>query len=184
MLTKKSAISHRERDRINGVLFPGRADRRRLDYRRPFFEKDAIMKLNTSTKIYCLMASVTFLGAAVPSLAQSDSEEIVVTGRYGTVPDSVQSLSAPVSYADLDLSTGAGRDEFKHRLHLTARYLCNKLGETDNLGAAPPCEDAAYQDAMQRAGTMWEHFAPRGTAWVAPRHWTPPYPADWETRYP
>jgi UrcA family protein len=121
----------------------------------------------------------------VPSLAQSDDEDIVVTSHYGKVPDNVQTASAPVSYADLDLSTGAGQDELKHRLRLTSRYLCNKLGETDtSSGVTASCQDAAYQDATQRAGTRWEHFAPRGTAWVAPRHWTPPYPEDWSTRYP
>jgi UrcA family protein len=121
----------------------------------------------------------------VPSAALAQDEDIVVTGHYGTIPDHVQTASAPVSYADLDLSTGAGRDELKHRIHLTSRYLCDKLGETDSSsGVTPSCQDAAYQDAMARAGTVWEHFAPRGTAWVAPRHWTPPYPEDWVTRYP
>jgi UrcA family protein len=121
---------------------------------------------------------------AVPAVAQP-SEEIVVTGRYGSVPDSVKSLSQAVSYADLDLSTPAGRDELRRRVRLTARFLCDKLGESDtSSGVTPSCRDASTRDAMARVGTIQEGFAPRGTSWVAPPAWQPPYPPDWVTRYP
>jgi len=131
-----------------------------------------------------LIAGAALLGAAAPVLAQG-GEDIVVTGRYGPVPDNVQSLSQTVSYADLDLSTRAGRDELRHRVSLTARYLCSRLGESDS--ATPPvpsCRDAAYRDAMQRVGTIEAQFAPRGTGWVAGPAWQPPYPEDWVSRYP
>lgn len=134
--------------------------------------------------------SMMVMGAAVaamaaPAFAQTDDQDIIVTGRYGRVPSSVQSLSQPVSYADLDLSTKAGRDELRHRVNLTARYLCGKLGEQeDNDPVVPSCRQAAVSDAMGRVGTLEEHFAPRGTTWVAPAPWAPPYPADWEQRYP
>ncbi|MBW8786075.1 MAG: UrcA family protein, partial [Novosphingobium sp.] len=108
--------------------------------------------------------------AAAPVLAQpappagAPPDEIIVTGRYGTVPESVRSLSQPVSYADLDLSTEAGRKELAHRVSLTARFLCDKLGEpTTSYGPVPSCRDAAVRDAMSRVGTIEEHFAPRGT---------------------
>jgi len=132
-----------------------------------------------------LMAGLIVLGTAAPALAQPVQEEdIVVTGRYG-VPDSAQTASERVSYADLDLSRGADRDRLKHRISLTARYLCEKLGETDTSpGVVPSCRDAAVQDALQRVGTIEENFAPRGTAWVVRAPWKPPYPADWDTRYP
>jgi UrcA family protein len=119
-----------------------------------------------------------------PAFAQSP-EEIIVTGRYRKVPDNVQSLSQSVSYADLDLSTSAGKQELRHRLSLTARYLCQKLGESDT--ATPPvpsCRDAAVKDAMDRVGTLEAHLAPRGTAWVAGPAWQAPYPPDWSSRYP
>ncbi|WP_022681498.1 UrcA family protein [Sphingobium bisphenolivorans] len=124
------------------------------------------------------------LAAAVPALAQSD-EEIIVMGRYGQVPSNVQSLSQAVSYADLDLSTAAGRAELRHRVSLTARYLCGRLGESDSASpVAPSCRDAATKDAMTRVGTVEEGFAPRGTAWAPKSRWQAPYPADWSTRYP
>ena len=106
-------------------------------------------------------------------------------GRYGRVPDRVQSLSQTVSYADLDLSIPADRAEFRHRLNLTARYLCDKLGESDTSSSVvPTCRDAAVQDAMSRVGTVEEHFAPRGTTWTRRSRWNAPYPPDWNTRYP
>lgn len=122
--------------------------------------------------------------AATPALAQTD-EMIVVTGKYGKVPDNIQTLSQNVSYADLDLSTKAGKDELRKRLSLTARFLCDKLGEpTVAAPPAPSCRDAATRDAMQRVGTVEASFAPRGTGWVAPAPWQAPYPSDWSTRYP
>jgi len=125
--------------------------------------------------------------AVLPTLAmaQGNSEEIIVSGRYGRVPDNAQTASQAVSYADLDLSTSAGRDELRHRVNLTARFLCDKLGESatgDSL--TPSCRQAAAQDALKRVGTLEEGFAPRGTAWVRPPAWTAPYPNDWTTRYP
>jgi len=137
------------------------------------------------SKIGWLIASAALLGAAVPAVAQSSDEEVIVTGRYGPMPDNVQSLSQSVSYADLDLSTAAGRAEFRHRLRLTARFLCEKLGESDTAtSVAPSCRDAAVRDALDRAGTLEAHFAPRGTTWVAGPAWQPPYPEAWVSKYP
>lgn len=138
--------------------------------------------LRTST---LALAALAAGAVATPGLAQPASEEIVVMGRYGTVPDSVRSLSQAVSYADLDLSTKLGRDILRQRLKLTARYLCERLGETDTSSTVvPSCRDAAVRDAEQRIGTIEAHFAPRGTTWVAPPAWVAPYPADWVQRYP
>lgn len=132
-----------------------------------------------------LKAGAACVGFASPSIAQSD-EELVVTGRYGGIlPESVKSLSQTISYADLDLSSTAGRTEFRHRIRLTARYLCGKLGENDTAtGIGPSCRDGATQDAVKRAGTLEAHFAPRGTTWVAASAWSPPYPTIWTSQYP
>ncbi|MES2493920.1 MAG: UrcA family protein [Pseudomonadota bacterium] len=131
------------------------------------------------------LAAGAALSLGMPALAQTSSEEITVTGRYGQVPDSVQSISQSVSYADLDLSTAAGKAELRRRLNLTSRYLCDKLGESDSATLpGPSCRAAAVQDAMARVGTVEEGFAPRGSAWAPGPAWVPPYPADWSTRYP
>ena len=143
------------------------------------------MKQSHNMLLVAALAGAATLGGVRLSAAQTTVEELTVTGRYGRAPESVQSLSQVVSYADLDLSTDAGRRELRHRISLTARYLCDKLGESSTGDAlAPSCRDAAVKDASDRAGTLEAHFAPRGTTWVAPPAWTPPYPADWVTLYP
>ena len=136
-----------------------------------------------------LIASFAVLASAVavPSvaMAQTAPEEIVVTGNYGTVPDSVRSLSQSVSYSDLDLSTKPGRDEMRRRLNLTARFLCDKLGEgNSSSGPIPSCRETAVKDAMARLGTVEQSFGPRGTTWVSPPAWTPPYAPEWAKQYP
>ena len=126
--------------------------------------------------------------AVLPAAAMAQGtppEEIVVTGNIGTVPDSVRTLSQPVSYADLDLSTAEGKKVLRQRVNLTARWLCQKLGESDT--ASPPvpsCRQAAVSDAMARVGTLESGAAPRGTTWTAPTAWSAPYPGDWSTKYP
>jgi UrcA family protein len=138
-----------------------------------------------STAVLALLTGAGLASVAAPAMAQSTVEELTVTGRYGRVPDSVRSLSQAVSYADLDLGTEAGKREFRHRLNLTARYLCDKLGESSTGDAlAPSCRDAAVKDAMARAGTLEAHFAPRGTTWAAGPAWAAPYPSTWATMYP
>lgn len=129
------------------------------------------------------LPALCLLGIAAvstPALAQDVPDEIVVTGEYERIPQDVESLSQTVSYADLDLGTRWGREELRQRVRLTARYLCERLGES-NFSSPPArsCRDAAERDAMQRLGTYRELYAPRGTAWVAPPAWVAPYPVSW-----
>ncbi len=127
------------------------------------------------------------MALAAPALAQSATppEEIIVTGAYGTVPDSVRSLSQSVSYADLDLGSAQGKKMLRQRVNLTARFLCEKLGESDiSSPPVPSCRDAAVKDAMARVDTLEAGAAPRDTTWVAGPAWQAPYPADWARRYP
>ena len=86
--------------------------------------------------------------AAAPALAQT-VEELTVVGRQGVGPNT-RSVSAVVSYRDLDLTTESGRAMLNQRVRLTAQDLCRQLGE-GNMGAtgsAPSCE----QDAMNSVG--------------------------------
>jgi UrcA family protein len=45
----------------------------------------------------------------------------------GEVNPTEYTISEPVNFADLDLSTGAGHQELWLRVHQTARYLCHEL---------------------------------------------------------
>jgi UrcA family protein len=117
-----------------------------------------------------------------PVVVQPAPEEIVIVGHYGKVPDNVDSASVAVGYADLDLGNPVDREILRHRISLTARYLCDKLGESDT--GPGSCRDVATQDALRRVGTIEADFAPRGTAWVRPPPWAPPYPNAWVQQYP
>jgi UrcA family protein len=132
-----------------------------------------------------ILAGAALFAVAAPAQAQSTVEELTVTGHYGgPLPDNVRSISQTVSFADLDLSTGDGRHELKHRISLTARYLCDKLGESDTSdGVAPSCRDAATKDADAQADTVIASFT-RGTTWAAGPAWSPPYPRTWVETYP
>jgi UrcA family protein len=130
-------------------------------------------------KVLCAIAGMAFLGAAAPVHADV-VEEVIVEGHQGKLSESVKRASTAVSYADLDLSTREGREELRHRVSLTARYLCEKLGETDtSSGVVPSCRDAAVRDTMRRVGTIEANAVPRGSAWVPPPPWAAPYPAAW-----
>lgn len=94
-------------------------------------------------------------------------DEIVVYGRYRSLPGSVEHLSQRVSYADLDLYYDEDRRELRRRVSFTARYLCDRLGESYSSSIGPNCRDAATRDAMRRVGTVAEGWAPRDTAWLA-----------------
>ena len=122
---------------------------------------------------------------ATPAMAQN-SQEITVSGEYGTAPSNVQSLSIPVSYADLDLTKEADRKLLQHRINLTARFLCNKLGEENAASpVAPTCRGGAVTKAMtQQVRPVEANFTPRPAGWTPEPVWTPPYPADWPTKYP
>jgi UrcA family protein len=117
-----------------------------------------------------------------PVAVQPAPEEIVIVGHYPRVPDNVDSLSMTVGYGDLDLAFPGDRKILRQRIRLTARFLCDRLGESDT--GPGSCRDEATRDALRRVGTIEEHFAPRGTAWVRPAPWTPPYPVIWVQQYP
>jgi UrcA family protein len=124
-----------------------------------------------------LSLGVAAIAVAAPASAQDG--EIIVRGHYGRDLQDAPSASMPVSFADLDLSTAEGQDLLTHRIRHAARYLCDKLGESNAGDAlAPSCEQAAVSDAMDRIWTVERDAAPRDTAWVAPRAYPPAYPAD------
>lgn len=101
------------------------------------------------------------LSTALPAFAQSSLDEVTVTGRYGAGND-IRSLSAPVSYRDLDLTTMAGQDELKLRIKNTARGLCNELGESNSAsGVTPACDTAATADAWKQAKMAIAGATPR-----------------------
>lgn len=116
-----------------------------------------------------LIGGVLAAGVAVAwagtAWAQATVGEVTVTGRYGVGPET-RSLSAPVSYGDLDLTTGAGREALRQRVKLTARDLCHQLGEA-NMGATagqPSCEQDAVNSATQQERIAFEQASAQAYA--------------------
>lgn len=107
--------------------------------------------------------------AAAPVCAQTVVDEVTVIGRYGVGPE-VQSLSAPVGYADLDLTTEAGRAILADRVRASAHDLCRRLGESGmgSTGAAPSCEQAAIDNARGQERTAYLMARPPAYALIAP----------------
>lgn len=101
-----------------------------------------------------LAASAALIGAA-PAFAQP-VDELTVTGQLRDYR--AQSLSETVSYADLDLSRYADRQELLLRVNNTARRLCTRLNQDSpspaNLGKS--CQDYAVRGAM---GQVRQAFA-------------------------
>lgn len=90
------------------------------------------------------------LYVADPYVSATYVDELVVTGPIGR--DGPQSLSRRVSYADLDLTTYAGREVLKLRVRDTARDLCRLLGE-DRFASGPltrSCETEAVREARKQ----------------------------------
>ena len=142
----------------------------------------ATRRLALGAAALAFVSPATAQTVVVPVPPPAGPDEIVIVGHYGPLPDNVESASLAVGYGDLDLSFPRDRDILRHRISLTARYLCDKLGEND-IGPGS-CRDAATKDALHRVGTIWEHAAPRGTAWVRPPAWVAPYPTAWVNQYP
>lgn len=130
----------------------------------------------TATRACALsLGALLAAAAAAPSFAQTVVDELTVTGRYGVGPE-VRSLSAAVSYRDLDLTTEAGRAVLRQRVKDTARDLCERLGEanTTDTPLIPSCERAAVDSASRQERFAFLNapplypVAPPDQAYVAP----------------
>ena len=109
------------------------------------------------------------VGVAGPALAQgatanqgSTVNQIIVTGRY-QVGTNVRTLSEPVSYADLNLTSDAGRDMLRKRVRDTAQHLCDRLGESNAVSTPtiPACVDDAVKNTAEAERTAIANATPR-----------------------
>jgi UrcA family protein len=114
------------------------------------------------------LAAAPLILPATPAVAQDEVDELVIIGRIG--PDGEpDSLSRPVSYADLDLVYYSDREELKARIRVTARDLCRELGETGVSagGLGRSCDREAYRDAMKQARIAFDEAPERHLAILA-----------------
>lgn len=119
----------------------------------------------SSTKWLGAALAAFVTAAAAPAFAQTTVQELTVTGRYGVGPE-VRRLSAVVSYADLDLTTDAGRTALRERVRSTASDLCRRLGEGAAGGTAlvPSCEQDAVNSVHQQERVAIAQAKPRAYA--------------------
>jgi UrcA family protein len=113
----------------------------------------------------CVLAAGLALAAAAAAhgqtVAQTTAGEVVVTAPYPAGPN-VRSLSRPVSYRDLDLTTEAGRSALSDRVRTTARDLCSQLGEPKTPEPpAPSCEQAAVDGTAEQQRTAIAQATPK-----------------------
>lgn len=132
--------------------------------------------------LFAAVAGAAFAAASTAALAQVATDpstvgELTVTGRWPG--DRPQTLSAPVSYADLDLRMSRDQAELRHRVQATAEDLCRQLGEG---GPQPPmvggsCRENAVRGAMGQVrmaiaqamtGPAYAAAAPPPEPYVAP----------------
>jgi len=108
------------------------------------------------------------VAVAAPALAQT-VEELTVTGRQRVGPET-RTLSAAVSYRDLDLTTESGRTVLTQRVRSTAQDLCRQLGE-QNMGSAAvaqSCERDAINSASDQQRVAIANAEPRNLAETTP----------------
>lgn len=108
-----------------------------------------MLKSATSSALWLRAALIAgAAAAAAPAVAQT-VEELTVVGRHGVGPNT-RSLSAVVSYRDLDLTTETGRTVLTQRVRSTAQDLCRQLGEDPT--AADGVASSCQQDAINSVG--------------------------------
>jgi UrcA family protein len=102
---------------------------------------------------FLIAAGVAALAAAAgaPAFAQS-VDELTVTGQWNGRGEPPAHLSRVVTYDDLDLRNAGDQAELRHRVSVTARQICDELGQdrpnAQNLGHS--CQDQAVSDAMSQ----------------------------------
>ena len=104
---------------------------------------------HASAGLLGVVCAVGVATAAAPAFGQGSVGNFTVRGPGG---QDARSLSAAVSYRDLDLTTAAGRAALRTRVWKTAERLCSRLGEAhlSSMTAGLSCEDDAVQSATRQ----------------------------------
>ncbi|MEP6886545.1 MAG: UrcA family protein [Gammaproteobacteria bacterium] len=105
--------------------------------------------MNTKTNLYNLNPKMLIVAAAMLTPV------IALAAINATPPSESPNMtrSATVALADLDLTTPAGINAARDRVHKTARHLCSSLSDSSDLSHAANfviCVDEAVARAMQK----------------------------------
>jgi UrcA family protein len=114
-----------------------------------------------------VVGAVAILAIGAPAFGQGSASGFTVIGSSDLTAGRV---SSPVSYRDLDLTTGDGRAALHGRVRRSAEDLCRRIGE-DHLGhgaATPSCEDGAVLSAATQERDVIARASARTFAGSAP----------------
>ena len=122
-----------------------------------------------SSSLLGVVCAIGCVAAGPSAFGQGSEGEFTIVGHNERPFE--HSLTAAISYRDLDLTTKDGRAALRHRVWKTAERLCAQVGEIHISGAsaALSCEDQALysaaqqqHDAIARATTATYSAAPSG----------------------
>ena len=103
-----------------------------------------MLNIQTPSALGGVACVLALMAAETPALAQEPLDQLTFA-----VPGAgahAQTLSASVSYSDLDLTTKAGQNALRQRVRRTAAELCHEIGDEVS-ATAFTCEDKALQNA-------------------------------------
>lgn len=104
-----------------------------------------MLNIQTSSVLGGVACVLALMAAETPALAQDLPDQL--TFAFQGAGTHEQTLSASVSYSDLDLTTKAGQNALRQRVRRTAAELCQKMGDEVSPAAAFSCEDRALKNA-------------------------------------
>jgi UrcA family protein len=97
--------------------------------------------------VLALTCAAGLLTLGAPALAADPVSELTITSQ--SQAGGQLSLSTPVAYRDLDLTTGSGRRELHRRVLHAAQDVCRRVDENNLLsGPAFVCQDDAMKSAL------------------------------------
>jgi UrcA family protein len=115
------------------------------------------------------------LVAAHPAFSQTATvEEFVVIGQR----PGMEKFTYPISFADLDLKTVSGQAALRHRVRVSAEYVCRKLADRDNKPSTfGDCRRKAIDGAQAATAKAIDAAHARKGPFHPGHAWDPP-PAD------
>lgn len=127
------------------------------------------IRFRASPLICAAVAAAGLAAAATPAFAQPVAGEVVVIGHGGEGPF-LRSVSEPVSYTDLDLSSPQGRAVLHERIRAAAADVCRQLRFRNMTGSAilPSCENDAVAAARAQERLAYAQAAPPAYAYAPP----------------
>jgi len=134
-------------------------------------------------RVPLIAAAALAVATALPAAAQTYYDDTptvdeVIVAPLGPYPSGPNRMSQRVSIADLDLTTGYGREALRLRVRDAAHRVCRALGEDSGAGGPllPSCEDQAIRDTRSQVRVaVNQAYASRAYAYLDQPYQPYPY---------